>query len=108
MAEISDGLYLQGRRGSPPSPRSYARVAVPGGWHRRLRETVAFLVGYHGVELFRRGVDSGLVLYGGDCRGGLDVQVVDHRSSGPNPDPATALPKGSAVAEPVQQWVRAR
>jgi hypothetical protein len=42
-----------------------ARVAVHGGQHRRLRGSVAFLVGYRGVELFRRGVDSGLVLRGG-------------------------------------------
>ena len=42
-----------------------ARVAVPGGQHRRLRDPVAFLVGYRGAELLRRGVDSGLVLYGG-------------------------------------------
>ena len=42
-----------------------ARVAVPGRQHRRLREPVALLVVYRGAELFRRGVDSGLVLRGG-------------------------------------------
>ena len=39
-----------------------ARVAVPGGQRHRLRDPVAFLVGYRGSELLRRGVDSGLVL----------------------------------------------